>query len=333
MPVTEIRDAKAWRQKLSTCQSYDFYHTWDFHSISQRNGEGVPVMFCAGNEARGLLMPLLERDIPGTDLKDLTSVYGYPSPLVYGLRGDDPEVLNLWGEVVSALRAAGYVSVFSRGHPLLLPESLRGNYFLPISDVVVVDCRLDEAAQVAKYRTNHKRDIKKLRDMEAACSAGTGDDVLGAFISNYEATMDGLGAQEYYYFGENYYRGLLEAEDFSAEIWSCRLRGDVVASGIYVYCGEFVEFHLGGTNPEYYPMAPTKIIFDEVRRDAVKKALNYFVLGGGPGGKEGSLLRFKAGFSDRIEQFFVMKTILDHDAYERLSKGRSGEFFPLYRSA
>jgi len=63
--------------------SFDFVHTYDFHRLSQLNGEGEPVLFVAKSR-HGTVQacwPLLRRNIPNTGLFDLTSVYGYAGPV------------------------------------------------------------------------------------------------------------------------------------------------------------------------------------------------------------------------------------------------------------
>ena len=58
-------------------------------------------------------------------------------------------------------------------------------------------------------------------------------------------------------------------------------------------------------------------------------------LGGGVGGAEDSLFRFKAGFSPRRHRFETWRWIVDPHAYERRCRhanvGADESFFPAYR--
>jgi hypothetical protein len=63
-------------------------------------------------------------------------------------------------------------------------------------------------------------------------------------------------------------------------------------------------------------------------------------LGGGRGGAEDSLFRFKAGFSDRRHAFATWRWVVRPEAYERLCAARRAAggpeppagFFPAYRA-
>lgn len=332
MRITTIRDGASWRHALNDCGVYDFYHTWDFHVISRNNGEGSPVMFVAEHEGGGMILPLLERNIPGTDWLDLTSVYGYPSPLTYGLVPRPGDVCSLWKGIAGFLREAGYVSMFSRGHPTLTPEALRGEYFKPIGDVVYINCSGAEEEQFRKYRRNHRQDIKKLRAMGVACKRGDGPESVLKFKRNYEATMGDLKAKDYYFFSDEYYEGLLSASDFDSEIWLAELDGEVLGGGFIIYCGDFVQYYLSGTNPKYHKLASSKLLIDNARQMAVKNGKACLVLGGGYGSRSDNLLNFKKGFSDDVEKFYVAKIVLDEKRYDDLARGREASFFPIYRA-
>lgn len=331
MKVEIIRDEHGWRQALLRCTEYDFYHTWDFHVISRNNGEGQPTLFVIGDAQSGILLPTLERVIPNTNWLDLSSVYGYPSPLAYGLSDQPNRTLALWEKLLQFLRKSGYVSMFARGHPMLTPKILRDKYYQSIGDIVYVDCSLSEEEQIRRYRRNHRQNIKKLRKSGVECVRGQGPVLLRQFRDIYEATMESLGADDYYLFSKNYYHSLLLAQDFDTEIWVAKLDGQPLSAGLLIHCGDFVEYHLSGTDPDYYRLAPSKLLIDEARRAATNTNKSYLILGGGYKNRSDSLLNFKKGFSDHIAYFYVAKVILDEERYHTLCDSNETDFFPAYR--
>ena len=113
MKIDELSSKNEWDEALLQASGHDFYHTWDFHQISRQNGEGDPLLLDVRAQHGGVLFPLLSRAIAGSSLHDLSSVYGYPSPLTYGLIIRD-EVPGLWDALLSHLFQRGYVSLFSR---------------------------------------------------------------------------------------------------------------------------------------------------------------------------------------------------------------------------
>lgn len=333
MDIVEISGKADWAKALSKAPRHDFYHTLDFHRISSRNGEGAPLLLDIRLARGGVLFPLLARRIQDSALNDLTSVYGYPSPLTYG-EIERAEIPGFWDHFSSYLYRRGYVSLFSRCHPLVTPEILGEEALQPAGRVVVIRLERPEEEQFGEYRNNHKRDIRKLESIGVRCRQGNPEEALADFVSNYEATMRALDAAPYYFFSQDYYRQLLEARSFDARIYACTLDGSVICSGIFVFCGEFVQYHLGGTAPGFGSLAPTKLMFDTVRKDAARQGYKYFCLGGGLGGHEDSLFRFKAGFSSYTRDFRVIRRIVNHEEYRRLSANAPSDthYFPQYRA-
>ncbi len=330
--IDEISNKKEWRNALSFVEGFDFYHTWDFHAISQKNGEGTPVLFKISKQNSGLLIPLLERKIPDTNYKDLTSVYGYPSPLVYGDVSND-EIVSMWNDFTRHLIESDYVSIFTRLHPLVTPEpivDLCGSFS---GKVVVIDLSLSQDEQTRGYRKGHKYDIKNLKKSDIDCYHSNDEESLRFFILNYEATMRSLNASSMYFFPELYYRGLLESSNFETRIYLCKYKDTIICSGLFIFCGEIVQYHLSGSNPEFYKLAGTKMMIDKVRADACHEGKKYFVLGGGLGAGEDNLFKFKAGFSKRTENFNVIKLVLNQERYDELSSAcnQNTDYFPKYR--
>jgi hypothetical protein len=80
---------------------------------------------------------------------------------------------------------------------------------------------------------------------------------------------------------------------------------------------------------------------DFLRRWAKSRGNRVFHLGGGVGGSEDSLFRFKAGFSQQRHPFHTWRMVADETVYRRLVKrweSRHGAeadgldgFFPAYR--
>lgn len=332
MDILEFRDQTGWDDALTRPAHHDCYHTWDYHRIAQGSGEGEPVLFEVRLGHGGLLLPLLERPVAGSACRDLTSVYGYPSPLTWGELAAG-EIAQAWERLLAHLGRHGYVSLFSRCHPLLTP-TLPGEALQRSGPVVILDLGRPEPEQIGEYRSNHRRDIRKLEHLGVGCRAGRSAGELAHFTANYEATMHGLHAAPYYFFPQRYYRELLEAPGFDTRIYSCRLGGRVICSGLFIFCDEFVQYHLGGTAPEFAHLAPTKLMFDTVRRDAAREGYRHFCLGGGLGCREDSLYHFKAGFSRQTRDFCLIRKILAPEEYQRLSAGVPTEtrYFPHYRA-
>lgn len=340
MPFHIIKDSHLWRTEVDAFE-HDFYHTWDFHHLSSVNGEGSPVLFKLKYNEHTVIFPLLERDIPGADHKDLVSVYGYPGPL---FSVADPELQNeLFNKLVERIALLGYVSLFSRLHPLLNQNPLDST--VQLADIVYFDLNdsLDEI--YAAMRKSHKREIRQLQQSELTVQQydQPSNEQILEFKNIYDLTMDKLSAVDYYYFDEGFYKALCESSDYKVSLFTVYLEEQAIASAMMIQTESFCEYHLSGTLPEFYKMHPTKLIFSSALDAMHKSGLKYFVLGGGVGSRRDSLFEFKYGFSRKTKPFLIMKKIFNPALYQDLSEKRFNalglsfaqkdeiSYFPLYR--
>ena len=336
LTVHSVSDRDQWIVSLAEVGEHDFVHTYDFHRLSQSNGEGVPLMFVvrSDNGKACACWPLLSRSIPGTDYHDLTSVYGYAGPIFSDSSSSD-RCVDL---MILRMREEGYVSLFSRMHPLfindLLNETSKG---LRLGDVVILPIAPTDNVLLT-YRGSHRREILSSRrnGVEIVVSADASD--LPKFIDIYQSAMAELGASDYYYFNESYFEQLCASSDFKVLIVSAIYEGVYIASSLFIVVGKVMQYYLSGTVSEYRKYSPSKAIIAKAHEIAISMGCDNLVLGGGVGSKIDPLFKFKQGFSDYSLPFYVKKEVLNHDLYVELvlaagnEKSDSG-YFPLYRLA
>lgn len=337
-------DNPTWARLLSEVQGYDFYHLPAYHTMAEVRGEGEAVM-CAYREGEFVIaIPLLLRrikDIQGVEdclALDATSVYGYPGPIVS--RPPSPEIVRRFQSALKrALKGRNVVAVFSRLHPLLPQvDCLRGLGWLePAGLTTCIDLRLAEEEQMARYRQNHRYGISKLQRRGVVCFADSDFQHLGHFIDLYYETMTRVGARRHYLFDRRYFDELRGAVGQSLHLYICYYDGQPISGGLFVHTGDIVQYHLGGTDGRYLKWAPTKLVFDTVRRDFSGRA-SWFHLGGGLGAQSDSLFHFKKGFGGEAYLFVLWKWVVQERTYEALCRQRfraeeelSGTFFPRYR--
>jgi hypothetical protein len=90
--------------------------------------------------------------------------------------------------------------------------------------------------------------------------------------------------------------------------------------------------HLVASNKKGYELRAAYAVTDAgIRHFSDCSVVN---LGGsaGHGDKNDGLKQFKAGFANSTSQAWLATAILDEEAYDKLSEGKAGDYFPLYRS-
>jgi hypothetical protein len=330
---------------------HDFYHLPEYVRVSAKQDGGHPAAFFAeegGNEA---LIPLVIRPIePGpddqpTDLYDVTSPYGYGGPILHVTHGSPVE---FWSRVlerfVAELKVRGFISAFLRLHPLqelpLAPLQSCGR-LVKHGDTVSFDLsKPDEQIFVEMKRDNRRIIRKSWREGQIARvdeSWSTFED----FLDIYYATMRKSNAQNYYFFPRNYFVELRDMLGSRVNLAVVEINRRVAASCLFVEeCG-FVQAHLMGTREAYVAEQPSRVLFDFVRRWAQERGNRYFHIGGGRGGRNDTLYRFKSGLSKTTHPFYSWRYIVDQREYERLVERRHPTsdddandvdgYFPAYR--
>lgn len=341
-PIREIssREPDAWQSALDEAGPHDFYHGCAYHALAEQRGEGDARLLVWRGGADVVALPLLLRPVSriaklsavAGDLTDAVSVYGYSGPVGRNMSGSAraafTQALSAW------LIQHRVVSVFFRLHPLLASWNLLTGMgeVARIGPTVAIDLRQPSEAQVAQYRSNHRRDLRKLRQQGYACRMASNPAAIATFTAIYRETMKRVDAAPDYLFDEAYFDRLLDIPGL--DLMLCSIDGQDCAGAIVSRHGAIAQYHLGGTRTEWLNRAPMKLIFDEARQYAADAGCDWFHLGGGLGAREDALFNFKAGFSSHRLDFQVWRWIVDAEAYTALSQhahaSDSKAFFPAY---
>jgi len=341
-------DDPRWHAFLSRVP-HDAYHLPEYVEFAARHEGGAPAALFAASGASALLLPLVIRDLPEDlgapgDWSDATSPYGfYASPLA-----SDPRDGRAVAVALAALRdvahAHGIVSAFVRLHPL---RSLPADALAAVGHVethgrvVPVDLTHSLEQLWSETRANHRTGIRKLTRTGFVASMDDWDR-YGDFIRIYRATMERVAATSFYFFPEAYFEELRIA--LGEQLHLCTIvspGGELAAAGVFCVLGDAIQYHLGATATAYLRHAPSKLMFDVVRRWAKERGCGVLNLGGGLGGAEDSLFHFKAGFSPLGATCQTFRMVVDDERYRALQArhrepgGQADDpltgFFPAYR--
>jgi hypothetical protein len=327
--------------------SHDVYHRPEYVDFAARQEGGTPTAFYAEADGAAFLAPLLIRDIPSdlspSDIwKDAVGPYGYPSPIL--VPDNDARALT---DFLEAFRQVGkewhIVTAFFRMHPLLpLPAPVLAEHgeLIEHGQTVSIDLSVSLDESWSQIRENHRRNIKKLKRAGYQAHMDRWE-LYGEFIAIYSETMERRDASDFYFFGESYFEELRASLGDHVHLCTvCTPTGTLAAAGLFTEIGGIVQYHLGGTRGEFLSAAPSKLMFDHVRRWAKQAGNRVLHLGGGVGGYKDSLFEFKAGFSKVKHPFCTYRMILDDDQYASLTRrweecygpsGNDSDFFPSYR--
>ena len=336
-----ITEKEGWNNFISQLDSYDCYHTYDYHQIDKGDSEEA-VLLTYDKEDVKIALPIIVRQIEGTLFKDATSVYGYSGPLSNKLPEDFDnshflDLLHKW------FNDQGIISVFARLNPYIPQQEniLKGMGELrELGKVVNIDLTCDIDLQRSQFSKTTKRYLNKVRK---SCYAEISDNEedLGSFIDLYYENMKRVNAADAYFFNPEYFKNFLSSTDFDTDLIVARLRGtdEIVSAALMVKTNKIIQYHLSGTKNDYLDLTPIRLLIDQTRIKGTEDGFVFFNLGGGLGSKEDSLFYFKSSFSKDFKDFKTWNCILNKEAYKSLCAENSDldtsekdpNFFPLYR--
>ena len=333
-----IQDRSAWLEVWDATGREPFAHPGYCRRIASPADQAIAVVT---DHAWGrALVPLIRRKVPGSDMEDVCSPYGYGGPY---FEGD-----GRTGEVLSAVRRylerAGLVSGFLRldlgcPDPGQTPEA--EVLVQHAADNIVVDLGASVADRWRRVAHKVRKNVNKA--IRAGCKVRSASDsqAINQFIDVYHATMRRRHAEPWFFFDRAFFEALLDELRTQARLFTVHDReGRVVSVELVLASRHRLYSYLGGTLSSAFAYSPNDLLKFEVIRYGVEAGLSEYVLGGGHVQGDG-IFKYKASFEpDGIVPFRTARMIGSVEGFRKLTGCTSaglGEqlavgYFPSYRN-
>lgn len=327
----------------------EVYDKWQYVSAFYKNGDGIPYMAYLNGKDGYIYNVFLKRNINSDEkfknidlheqLYDIVTPYGYGGVKIKGIISEE-ERNEFFKQFEDYCIENNIVSEFIRLNPL---EDNYKNYkedyeIENISKTVYI--RLESKEQIWQdMKSTCRNRIRKAIKSGLEIKSGFNEKMLNEFQNIYNDTMKRDKATDYYFFNKNFFEDLKMNMQNNAKIYTAYLEKKPIDSIIVLYSGENSHYHLGGTLSDYMNLGAHNFVLYNAAIDMQNKGYKKFHLGGGYGGNQSPLLRFKRTFNkvDEDLDFYVGKKIYNLAIYDllvkkaNLSNDIDKEFFPLYR--
>lgn len=357
LQVISINDSEEWDAIVRSFKDYDVYYLSGYAKAFQIHGDGEPILFYYDDGDTRAMNVVMKRDIandvhfagklPEGAFFDIVTPYGYGGFLFNGEASE--EKLKVFDSEYSGFcKSEGIISEFVRFHPFLQNTNILSGIYQITKLGKTISINLNSKEQIWSELTSKNRNmIRKAQKSGVEIFWGRSIELYRDFIKLYNVTMDKDNAKEYYYFGESFYKSILNDLKHNALIFYAVYQDKIIAMSIILFANQKMHYHLSSTNEEYQHLAPTNLLLLEAARWGCENGYNVFHLGGGFGSKEDSIYKFKSSFNRNSDNTFsVGKKIFDEEKYEELISirqkvnGIDSEvkiddfegFFPKYRS-
>lgn len=346
--IFDMTQRKEWDEVVRSFAEYDVYYLSGYVRAFEIHGDGEPqLLYYEANGLRAIYV-YFKRTTAIEGIFDSITPYGYGGVLFEGGSTDSPtvyaeELKAFWAAYVEKMKELNIVDNFVRYHPVLANA-------VPMKEVSeVIDLGKTVAFHLDSPEVIWENIIPKNRNMIRKAEKNGIEihhahdmELFKDFIRIYNATMDKDNAEEYYYFGEEFYKSIHEDLDGNYEMFYATLDGQIIAMSIMLFANKQMHYHLSGSMMEYRNLAPSNLLLYKAAVWGSEQGYKTFHLGGGVGSGEDNLYKFKAAFNRKSDyQFSIAKMVFDQEKYDALVEeraardpefNRESKFFPLYRS-
>ena len=340
--IIGMSQSKQWDDIVRSFSEYDVYYLSGYVKAFHIHGDGEPLLFYYEQDSLRAIYVYMKRTTAIEGWFDSITPYGYGGVLFEGDTSEE-NLKAFWDAYVQKMKDENIVCNFVRYHPVLANAVLMKE----VSDVIdlgkTVAFHLDSPEVIWQNIVPKNRNMIRKAEKNGIEIHHDADMALFKdFVQIYNATMDKDNAEEYYYFGDEFYKSIHEDLDGHYEMFYATYEGKIIAMSIMLFANKQMHYHLSGSILEYRNLAPSNLLLYKAALWGYEHGYKTLHLGGGVGSGEDNLYKFKAAFNRESDyQFSIAKMIFDQEKYDALVAERAGrdpefnkesKFFPLYRS-
>ncbi len=344
LTVYTIDRAKEWDEIVKSFKDYDTYWLSGYLKGFMLHGEGEPLLFYYEDGETRAINAVMKRDIAKSkqfknilnkgEWFDLSTPYGYGGWLIEGKIS-----ANYFNEYKKWCLENNVVSEFVRFHPVVKNhEFAQGNYeIIALGQTVTMDISSPETIW-NNITSKNRNVIRKAQKNGVQIHRESSLEIYKVFKEIYNQTMDKDNADDYYYFGDEFYQSILSDLYNNSQVFYAVYEDKVIASAIMLFANGKINYHLSGSVREYSSLAATNLLLYETALWGCDNGYKTLYLGGGVGSGEDSLFKFKKAFyrGEDLNRFYIGKCIFNKNKYDELVSMRTDlentGFFPKYRA-
>ncbi|MEN6414616.1 MAG: hypothetical protein ABFC84_17900 [Veillonellales bacterium] len=342
-------DSHCWLETIHKLP-HDSYHLPEYVALNASYEKGDAYAYVMEDGSNIFFFPFIIRPISlafhemgDSVLYDAISPYGYSSPLLLTEDTTGRFCQKAMSTFLAEMKRRNVVAVFSRLHPLLTNHEMLNGYGTLVNhgSTVSIDLTLSEGELWQQMRRNHRAGIKRTGEKGYSAFVDYEGKYWEQFIAIYYETMERNKADQYYYFSARYFEKLRQAMRECMYLGVVLDQGEVASAGLFTESNGIVQYHLSATADKYLKGGSSKLLLYFITLYEKKRGSRILHIGGGIGGNEDSLFRFKAGFSQTRHAFYTWHIIVNEGIYSQLVSeweqynGKKADdicdYFPVYR--
>ena len=342
LKVFNITQSREWDCVIRSFYEYDVYWLSGYVKAFQINGDGEPLLFYYESpDTRGINV-VMKRDIakesrfkesvPENTLFDFATPYGYGGWIIEGTN-----TTSLFSEYENWCRKNNIVCEFVRFHPVIKNHIYAQNKYevAALGQTVAMDLASPEIIW-NNISSKNRNVIRKAEKSGVRIFNGRNPALFDEFKKIYDNTMYRDNAEEYYFFGDEFYESICFDLAENTQVFYAEKDGRIIATSIMIAANGRMNYHLSGSLAEFRSFAPSNLLVYKAALWGSAHGQKTLHLGGGVGSGEDNLFKFKRAFyRGNLQTFHIGKKVFLDDIYSELVELRGpvdSNFFPKYRA-
>ena len=321
----------SWRSELSLIppENKTVYFTEEYVSAYQSEKIRSEAFIYQENESCFILPYLRQAFVLNKEeLWDFETPYGYGG----GISNTTNSLFltNAWKSFNQYAQESKCIAGFIRFDPMIKNNELaKSSSFSSFFDrhTVAIDLTLtDEDIFLKEIHSKHRNVIRKAEKNNLEFVVDTELKYLSDFVDIYTETMSRLGADEFFDFGENHYKKLMNGLQGNSFFSVVLLNDEVISIAIIMLDELYGHYHLAGSKLEYLKYSPNNFLLFKTAIYLKSLGKVAFHIGGGTSSDESnSLFKFKKRFSKSLQRFYIGKKVFCESEYNEICNNWANE--------
>lgn len=297
----------------------DIYYSREYCQMEEHQEGGRAQLFVYEEENDIAVYPFIKNEIYRDYLEkiyyDIRTPYGYGGPV--SSTEDEAFIQCFEANFLEYCQKSDIIAEFIRFHPLIQNEYLFRNNIdiLHNRSTVWLDLTQDiDKIWINEVSRQNRNTIRKCEKNQLTVSVS---DDYDEFVAIYNATMEKVSADDFYYFDEDYYNQIRNSDKY---VLLCVKQGEeILAMAIFMGYGDYFHYHLAGSKKESLHLSPNNILLWEAIKYGKEHGYKKMHFGGGlTDSMEDNLFRFKSKYSKTYTDFYIGKRVHNQEVYDKL---------------
>lgn len=323
-------------------ESSDIYFDENYGKLYEKIENGIAYVFIYEDENGKITNQFLKREIPdkvnGEIYYDLVTPYGYGGPIIEYSNNKEKLLENFEKEFSKYCIENNIVSEFIRFHPIIKNYNDFEKIYNAKYMRKTLITKLDEEDPITnQFGKSCRKNIRQSISRGVNYKVTRAPEKIDGFKEVYFSTMDRNGAEDYYYFEDEYFNNILKYYRENVVLVEATYEEKIIAAGLYFVYKDIIHIHLSGTLSEYLYLSPAYILRYAITNWGIENGYKLIHHGGGRSNSENdSLYTFKRNFAKIYDaDFYIGSKIWNQEIYDKLCEinkiDKDETFFPVYR--